>query len=50
VYSLYKCVVSYEYDVLLYEDEVDNKMKKCETLNEGRICCVKVSPHPRYNE
>lgn len=42
-----KCIpstklVSYEDDVVLYEDEVDNKMKKYGTLNEWRICHVKV--------
>lgn len=35
----------YKDDVLLYEDKVDSKLKKCETLDEGRICWVKVSPH-----
>ena len=39
-------IVSYEDDVLLCEDEVDNKIKKCETLDAGRICCVKVGTHP----
>jgi len=28
--------------LFLFEDEVNNKVKKCGTLNEGRICCVKV--------
>ncbi|MCI71850.1 hypothetical protein A2U01_0093113, partial [Trifolium medium] len=29
-------------DILLYEDKVDNKVKRYETLDEGMICCVKV--------
>jgi len=28
-----------------YKDEVDNKMKKCETLDKWLICFVKVSTH-----
>lgn len=39
-------VVGYEDDLLLCEDEVENKVKRCETLDEGRICCVKVDTHP----
>ena len=39
-------VVSYENDLLLCEDEADDKVKKCETLDEGRICCAKVGTHP----
>ncbi|MCI33094.1 hypothetical protein A2U01_0054310, partial [Trifolium medium] len=34
-------------DILLCEDEVDSKAKKCETLDEGRICWAKVGIHPR---
>lgn len=38
-------VVSHENIILLFEDEVNNKVKKCGTLDEGRICCVKVGIH-----
>ncbi|MCI95033.1 hypothetical protein A2U01_0116331, partial [Trifolium medium] len=35
-------IVGDDVDILLCEVEVDNKAKTCETLDEGRICCVKV--------
>lgn len=39
-------VVSYENDLLLCEDEIDDKVKKCETLDEEMIYCVKACTHP----
>lgn len=31
-------MISHYNNLKLFEDEVDGKVKKCETLNEGRIC------------
>jgi hypothetical protein len=36
-------VMNYEGDILLYEGEVDKKVKRCNTLDEERICRVKVN-------
>lgn len=33
-------------DILACEDEGDYEVKRCETLNEGKICYVKVGTHP----
>jgi hypothetical protein len=38
-------VVGYEDDILICYDEVDNKVKSCEPLGKGRICCVKVDSY-----
>ena len=35
-------------DLLACEDEHDYEVKRCETLNEWRICCVKVDTHPSF--
>jgi hypothetical protein len=38
-------VVGYKDDILICYDEVDNKVKSCEPLGKGRICCVKVDSY-----
>lgn len=38
-------MVSCEDDLLVREDEHDYEVKRCEILNEGRICYVKVNTH-----
>ncbi|PNX59050.1 hypothetical protein L195_g051222 [Trifolium pratense] len=40
-------IVDDDDDILLCEYEVDSKAKRCETLDEEMICCVKVGIHPR---
>lgn len=41
-YSFYN-EVNHENIFLLFEDESDNEEKKCENLNEGRICYLVVN-------
>jgi len=39
-------MISHENDFSYCEDEVDDKMKKRETLAEKKICCDQMSIHP----
>jgi len=32
-------------DIVFCEDKADNKVKKCATLNEWKLCCVKLDTY-----
>jgi len=38
-------VITYDDDIVFCKDKADNKVKKCETLNEWKLRCVELDIH-----